>query len=273
MDKKLTYVYPRVGLTGLCNMFYPWARAVVWARDNDARDIAPDWVQFGRWGVWRRWERDKRTYLGQFTNDGYITGFKKWWLMHTSDIIKEEDVYSQNPCIYTGRVIEFLGREEWGWMEPIKYEADFLRNELERIVNPRIVANLARLPQKFIAVHIRRGDFHYGDELQPDSYYLAAIARAVHDVGERMPILVFSDATSAELSFLGKKDNVVVMPKAPAVHDVLALSRASAIVGTNHSTFSYWGAFLSCGRPSYWSSIGHRTTLPEDICPVTYIER
>ena len=64
------YAYPQVETTGLCNMFYPWARAVVWAKNNGAKMIAPNWVQFNRLGVWLRHERDKRTYLMQFSDSG-----------------------------------------------------------------------------------------------------------------------------------------------------------------------------------------------------------
>ena len=262
------YAYPLVGTTGLCNMLYPWARAVVWARDNGARVIAPNWVQFRRLGVWIRRERDKRTYLNQFTDDGYITGLLKWWLLKTKPLI---DVGTHDSERERDGIWTFSGREEWGWMNLVKSEADFLRKELERIVNPKIVRKLTSLPARFIGVHIRRGDFRYGDEMLPDQYYLTAIALARKDIGDDIPILVFSDGTQSELAFLTKAQGVLVMPHAPAVHDLLALSRAEAIVGTNHSTFSYWGAFLSCGKRSYWSAKGHRATLPEDICPMTYV--
>ena len=156
-------------------------------------------------------------------------------------------------------------------MESFKHEAGFLKTELERIVKPNIMRSLSNLPEKFIGVHIRRGDFHYGDELQKDDYYLRAIDKARSDLGQQIHVLVFSDATDEELHFLGKVNGLTIMPKAAAIHDVLALSRASAVIGTNHSTFSYWGTFLSCGKPSYWSCIGHKAELPYDVCPVFYV--
>lgn len=269
MDKRRVYVYPRVGLTGLCNMFYPWARAVVWARDNNAHVIAPDWVRFWRVGVWLRWERDKRTYLNQFTNKGYICGVKKFWLLRMLNPLTEEVVrgWGNSP---ENVIVGFSGREEWGWMELFKKEARFLRSELERITNPRIINSLSYLPKAFIGVHIRKGDFKYGDELQDDAYYLEGIFQARKKVGA-LPVLVFSDGEDEELQFLNKVSDLYQMPRAPAIHDVLALSRAKAIVGTNHSTFSYWGAFLSCGKPSIFSRTKHKTTLPEDVCPVIYV--
>lgn len=266
------FAYPIVGATGLCNMLYPWARAVVWARERGVRVIAPNFVQFKRLGVWLRWERDKRTYLNQFTNKGYVSGLKKIYLLHKLSIVSELVGKAKDANSLGDVIVGFQGREEWGWMESFKNEARFLREELERITNPKIVRLLSRLPKDFIGVHIRRGDFHHGDELLNDEYYIKAIKKAKNDIGCDIPTLIFSDADSVELKgILANVGNAVLMPSAPAIHDVLALSHASAIVGTNHSTFSYWAAFMSCGRPSYWSLKGHRAALPIDVCPLIYI--
>lgn len=255
------YAYPIVEKTGLCNMFYPWARAVVWARENESRVIAPNWVQFGRVGVWLRHERDKRTYLRQFSNAGYVSGLKKWWLLKTHTRSSERDASRSG-------IVIFKGREEFGWMEPVKNERIFLTCELERIVNPKIIFKLSELPREYIAVHIRKGDFKLGDEQQPDTYYLSAIAQARKDVGDK-PILVFSDGDDKDLEFL-RHEKVRIMRGNPAVYDVLALSRSTVLVGTNHSTFSYWGAFLGRDKVSYWSRLKHKAMLP-DTCEVRYV--
>ena len=76
-------------------------------------------------------------------------------------------------------------------------------------------------------------------------------------LGAQLPALVFSDGRPNELHFLSKCDGVRLMPVAPAIHDVLALSRASVLVGTNHSSFSEWGAFLG-GMKSVWSKDGRK---------------
>lgn len=190
----MKYAYPQVEATGLCNMFYPWARAAVWARDNGAQMIAPNWVQLHRVGVWLRRERDKRTYLRQFSDEGYVTGVRKWWLLKTQPMSTEKMPAGAG-------VVVFQGREEFGWMEPVKNDREFLTREMERIVNPKIVAKLSELPEDYIAVHVRKGDFKLGDELQPDEYYLSAIAQAKKDVGNK-PVLVFSDGSDADLEFL-----------------------------------------------------------------------
>lgn len=262
--RRCLYAYPLVGATGLCNMFYPWARAVVWTREHGARVIAPNWVQFKRLGVWLRHEKDKRTYLRQFTDSGYITGTEKWWKLRTLRKSTESKPAASG-------IVVFSGREEFGWMEPVKNERTFLTEELERIVNPRILSGLKDLPRDYIAVHIRKGDFHFGDELQPDEYYLEAIKTARRENGEHLPVLVFSDAEDRELAFLSSIGNLKRMPQAPAVQDVLALSRATALVGTNHSTFSYWGAFLGRDKISYWSRLKHKADLPTDVCKVRYV--
>jgi hypothetical protein len=89
------------------------------------------------------------------------------------------------------------------------------------------------------------------------SYYLRGIEEAKSIAGSDVPILVFSDARPEELAFLSKCEGVTIMGPAPAIHDVLALSRASVLVGTNHSSFSEWAVFLG-GMKSVWSKDGRR---------------
>ena len=191
-----------------------------------------------------------------------MTGLTKWFLLKTQPKTSE-----RNPG--ASGIVVFRGQEEFGWMEPVKHESEFITEELERIVNPKLVSRLETLPTEYIAVHIRKGDFKLGDELQPDDYYISAIAQAKKDVGEK-PVLVFSDGDANDLKFLDAVKGVRMMRDNPAVFDVLALSRASALVGTNHSTFSYWGAFLGKKKVSYWSKLKHRAALP-DNCDVRYV--
>lgn len=231
------YVYPDVPRTGLCNMLFPWARAMVWARDNKAKVLAPQWVKLNRIGPWIRGEKDKRYYWGQFSNEGYVRGVRRWLLMHFSKSIE---------------VVSGMGN----YFDDIANEAKFLKAELLRIVSKRILAAVEELPCEFIGVHIRRGDFSTLGLSLGESYYLKAIKRARALAGA-LPILVFSDAKSEELDYLKSFEDVRIMSSAPAVQDLLSLSRSTVMVATNRSTFSGWAAFL--GRmPSIWSKEGER---------------
>lgn len=246
------YAYADVGRTGLCNMLFPWARAILFARRRHCPVLAPGWTNYFRVGPWLRGERDKRYYLRQFTNEGYITGFRKMatLLKFMGRRVGEREACSND--IESG-IVFFSGLG--CYFKDLAGNEDFLREELIKIVSPKIVCSLNRLPDKFVGVHVRRGDFVSTGQELPLDYYLRGIDVACKSVGSQMPVLVFSDGDAKELNRLRDCHNVVFMPVAPALHDMLALSRASIVVGTNHSSFSEWAAFLG-GKPSVWDKNG-----------------
>ena len=250
MSKKL-YVFPDVGRTGLCNMLFPWARAVLFAREVKCAVIAPRWTKLLRVGQWLRNERDKRYYTGQFTNTGYVSGLRRLGLLLLSLCSRvDEHKAEMRP---RGGVVVFKGLGQY--FEALSGESEYIKNELLRIVNPNILIRLAQLPSRFIGVHVRGGDFaSTGQSLSMD-YYRRGIAAARRKVGEDVPVLIFSDSRPQELRPLIELKDVCIMPSAPAIHDVLALSRSIALVGTNHSSFSEWASFLG-GMPSFWNAEG-----------------
>lgn len=221
-------------------MLNPWARAFLWARDHDMKMIAPNWVKLCRIGPLLRGERDKRYYRGMITNDGYVDGWKKWYLLS----FRRKDI----------EIIEGQGHDICDF--PMEHES--LKTELMRISSPQILSSLDSLPSAYIGVHIRRGDFKVIGRCLPTDYYINAI-RLMAAQENRLPILIFSDARKEELEFLrtvGKEfKRMTFMPPAPALHDVLALSRAKALVCTNGSSFSEWAAFLG-QMPTIWSKNG-----------------
>lgn len=248
------YACPDVGRTGLCNMLFPWARAVLYAKKMNCRVIAPRWTKIMRIGPWLRGERDKRYYNGLFTNDGYVKGVGRAsafirLLGHKYDESRPE-IYDLKKGIV---VFKGLGN----YFMDFPNDAAFLREELLKIVSGRIVAKLDELPHEFVGVHVRGGDFVSTGQSMPNEYYLRGIEIAKSIVGAQLPVLVFSDAKVGELSYLSDCPGVRFMPVAPAIHDVLALSRASILVGTNHSSFSEWAVFLG-GMKSIWSKEGRR---------------
>ena len=71
------YAYPILGRGGLGNMLFPWARAEIFCRKTGAQMLAPEWTRV-KIGPILRGEKDKRTYMNHFDNEGYIAGIKKW---------------------------------------------------------------------------------------------------------------------------------------------------------------------------------------------------
>lgn len=229
------FVYAELPRTGLCNMLFPWARAVLFARDSGCAMIAPQWVKIHRIGPWLRGEVDKRYYFNQFTNEGYIKGVRRLLTL----------------AFCRSRVRAFKGIG--AGFDEIYQEADYLRGELLRIASADIVRRLDAMSNPYIAIHVRRGDFARTGQSLDERYYIRALGAAKEMCGRDLPALVFSDAPDEEIAYLikGFKD-VHRAERAPALLDLLALSRAEVLVGTNNSTFSLWGAFLGKGT-SLWA--------------------
>ena len=252
------YANPIVGRTGLANMLFAWARAEVFCRDHGALLLAPQWVNVLRVGPWLRRERDKRYYLANFSNAGMIQGLRRFAVLKAFRHLDEAE-YSRDA--QTGekgvRVVDFRGMERF--FEPFLTAQPYVKERLFAIASAPILEQLEQLPEEpFIGVHIRRGDFTTGGIATPDDWYVRAVAQALRAVGgdrRSLPIRVFSDADPESLRFLSEAfPRVVLTPKAPALLDLLQLSRCAALVGTSRSSFSMWAAFLG-QMTSYWHPV------------------
>ena len=229
------YVYAQLPRTGLCNMLFPWARAELYARDHSLKILAPQWVKLFRVGPWLRGEMDKRYYFKQFTNRGYINGIERWFALH----------FEQSSIVY------FRGMGNW--FADICGEQKFLASALRKIASDTILRVVDSLPEKYVGIHVRRGDFSTLGLSKPIEYYIKGLHRAREIAGENLPALVFSDGRNEELGDLLQEDFVSIMPAGPALQDMLSLSKSTIIVGTDNSTFSGWAAFLG-QMPNIWMS-------------------
>lgn len=226
------FVFPQVNRTGLCNMLFPWARAVVYCHEQDLKMMAPQWTHFMRIGPWLRGERDKRYYLNQFTNEGYASNW-----------------FGLRPKICPTKV--FSGMDDF--FEPFIDAQDVIRKELWRIVNPKFATAAKDVgKEKFIGCHIRRGDFVTIGQGLGDEWYITGIKEARRIVGN-LPVKIFSDANAEKLKGITEViDQSEVMPESAAVQDLLSLSLSQALVCTPGSTFSMWAVFLG-QMPSVWA--------------------
>ena len=271
------YANPVVGRTGLGNMLFPWARAEVCRKNHGARILAPQWVNVWRLGPWLRRERDKRYYLASFSNADYIHGISRQFVLHTAGHVDEAD-FLERPRGGTegrSRVIDFHGMDNY--FLPFLCEQAYVKERLYAIASSSILKQAELFPDEpFLGVHIRRGDFQRGDLAIEDTWYVRAIDQALRSMGkgrEEFPVRVFSDAGPEALRFLtGQFPTVTVMDKAPALLDLLLLSRCRALVGTSRSTFSMWAAFLG-QMPSFWCPC--KVSPPFSVMPgaaVTIVE-
>ena len=248
----MIYVYPKLLKSGLGNLLFDWARAEVCAEKWHLPILNPRWVRFDRIGVWLRHERYKRYYGNSFLSEGFVTGVKRWWIAKTYPEISENELQQgvkRGMVVFSGTVNKFFD----GLLE---HQA-FIAKRLVEIVNPNLWKSTEKF-EPFIGLHIRRGDFCVSHLKTPDEWFISAMRKTFETPAAMgiKDIRVFSDAYPSDIATITEslsKDgyNVIVMPKAPAIQDILALSRAKILVCSPHSTFSMWGVFLG-QMPSVW---------------------
>lgn len=237
-SQKYRFAFPVFSHTGLCNMLFPWARAVAWCHESGAEMVAPKWTDWFRLGPWLRGDRDKRYYLHLFTNTGY---------RHRLFGVRT----------HGSRVKRFEGME--GFFDKFICHQEFIRKELLRITNPLILDDIKSLNLgDFIGVHIRRGDFKRIGQSVSDDWYVRAIKEAIALVGS-LPIKIFSDEDAQALVGITEGfPNICIMPPRSALQDLILLSRSKVLVCTANSSFSMWAVFLG-QMPSFW---GRNATMP-----------
>lgn len=253
MPKKKFYGFPILPKAGLANMLIPWAECYIWCKDKEVREISPYWRKV-RIGPYLRGERDKRQYQKLFVDAGKVSGLKRIWFL-----------------LFFRRV----NFEEFRFLDPVKVVSDNTivcfssMNYLERLVKRQaeIIEELYRitrkkfwpigLPNIFIAIHVRLGDFPTKSELQsqvyfrqPIEWYVEVLKNLRNALGRDIPAIIFSDGTDTELAPLLGIFNVSRSHYSEAITDLLALANSTVII-TSRSSFSLFGAFLGA-VPSIW---------------------
>jgi hypothetical protein len=228
-----------VGGGGLGNIMFPWAKAIVYAKNNNLKRIQTSWKNL-KFGTVIRRERDKRMYLDLFTGNDGIGGIRKFLLLNFSNKVK----------IFSGMDNLF---------EPFKNEHDFVKSELLRIINPYHINKANKFDSNSVSVHIRMGDFQVPDNEKvlrnghwnyrlPIKWYKSIIEK-IRDECD-LPIYIFSDASDQDLQGILELENCRRAYFGSAISDMLALSSAKVLV-SSASTFSMWASFLG-QIPTIW---------------------
>jgi len=160
-------------------------------------------------------------------------------------------------------------------------KVDEVRTEMIRIIDKVTPANvIENLPDLYLAVHLRRGDY-----LQPltlekhglvSASYVQNALNGFHEELDTLPVLVFSDSLEiAKIELAGIDRNLIFIgPESTEAQDVIQImSKAQGLVISN-SSLSWWGAWLATRRdldsnipvaaPSEWFADG---SSAEDILP------
>lgn len=256
MIRACLYGYPALMKAGLGNMLLPWARCVLWCKDNNAQMIAPYWTKV-RIGPFLRGERDKRQYQLLFNHACQISGIARVTILALTRRIDESDWNSGAVEDRRGRIVVcFRGMDR---IEALSGRHQEIADALYGITKPRFIPN--NIPDKpFIGVHVRMGDFAEAceEELKkgahciriPIQWYADALVEFRRVVGENMEAKVFSDGGDEELMPLLKIAGTSRYEGGSAITDLLALSKATVIIASG-SSFSIWASYLG-NVPAIW---------------------
>jgi Glycosyl transferase family 11 len=268
--KQKFVVAARLPRAGLGNMLLVWARAALFAELNSLPMLAPNWGKFYP-GPWLRGERVKRYYGSYFSNSNY-----KSTLIHSiSSILDPKHIHS-NPDISTLNLtalkFESPGQHTFlfdrmppwdDYFQDLKNHQTIVKQKLYADIRSDLLQNILTRPSPQIGVHIRRGDYEQSqvnydfavrrNVSTPLKWYVDAINSIREIIGANIPVTVFSDGYSEELSEITALPNVYISPETSALTDLLTMSRSKLLIASAHSSFSAWASYLGqC--PTLWTS-------------------
>lgn len=260
------YVYPNLGRydlyivrlfgSGLGNLLFPWARAVIAARELDCEFIQPTWPQLKVGTLYRR-EMDCRFYTGLFEPHAEaITGIRRLRFLLTHRRIPEQaftrfSIASASPSC----VVEFRGLGKY--FQPLLSDRLFIYEKLLQITKKEHLKGCSYDFSGAITLHVRLGDFKVGNLTTPLCWYVNVVNSLRSYLGSCLKVFVFSDGSDFELEPLLGMPYVERLSFGSSIGDLLAMANSKVLVGPNHSTFSRWAAFLGA-IPSVWPCFEER---------------
>jgi hypothetical protein len=251
----MLYARPILLRSGLANRLFPWARCVVFSQASGVRMLAPRWAQVKIGPLLRR-ERDLRLYLGLFRRSRHeVAGPERWWALAT--LRRLEEPHDLRRPLVSGPmrgVVTFEGLSDF--FARLDGHGDLLRSRLLEIARPDIVQHVSRLECPPIGIHVRRGDFRevpptelaQGQVRTPLEWYVETLRQVRAAAGSTSPAFVVSDGDEAELAALLRAPDVRLVRTGTALGDLLLLTRARVLLGSQGSSFSAWGSFFG-GAP------------------------
>lgn len=249
-------VYASFPDTGLGNKLLIWAKAFVFAQQNQLEFFCASW-----WGIhpgaWIRNEKQKRLYLGYFKEDGWRKRIQLFFFQRRAQIIDEPSalVHTTTAVLYRFKTV-VTAADYFATIKPYRQKVN---DALYEMLQPSLQQELESMAVPVIGVHIRRGDFKFGSTLTPLSFFIDTIQTIRKAHGETLPVTVFTDAHAEELSDLLALPAINISTAKADILDILLLSRSKICVLSISSTFSFWGGFLSDGivlkHPDEWHPV------------------
>jgi hypothetical protein len=252
--------FVRISGSGIGNAFYNYFHAVALADQCDATVIVPPWFSV-KIGPMLRGQSGKRFYLGMFKPyPGEIRGMRKLWVLlsryRTRKIV---EIDGCRPMALAKGMLNIVTMNYKFTFEGLYPYRDAIRQRILGIVNDPVPPGHCWGQGKFIAVHVRMGEFAQVSDTKlvtgghsnvriPLSWYVHLV-KNLRARYPQMPVSIFSDGKERELAPL-LESGATLYRSGSDMTDLLAMSSASILVGSN-STYSRWAAFLG-DMPSIW---------------------
>lgn len=254
---------------GLGNELYPWAKAWLAAQAIDGKALPPAFGLNPR-QYWRYFGTSRLDWLShrallkampryRFTEADYLSTGEH-------DFRKAVAVFAERLGWKEKRLFALEVGGMWGGFLAVREARDYVLSQLyaARGTARNLSDWRARLdPDRLtVAVHIRAGDFKAADEkidyrgcfnrALPLAWYMAVCDQLRDHFGHRVQFQLFTDGTpEAVAPFIRRFDPVTGFHQRDSVcSDLLAMAGADLLV-CSVSSFSLWGAFLSCA-PYLW---------------------
>jgi hypothetical protein len=252
--------FVRMSGSGLGNAFYNYFQAVALADRCDATVIVPPWFSV-KIGPMLRGQSGKRFYLGMFKPyRGEMRGLRKLWVLLSRYRRRQVvEIDGCRPAALAKGMLNIVTVNNKFTFEGLYPHRDAIRQRILGIVNDPVPPGHCWGQGKFIAVHVRMGEFAQASDTKvitggqsnvriPLSWYVHLVKNLCARYPQ-MPVSIFSDGKERELAPL-LESGATLYRSGSDMTDLLAMSSASILVGSN-STYSRWAAFLG-DMPSIW---------------------
>lgn len=239
---------------GLGNKLFVWAKAEVFAHLNDLDVLTVGWA-YPKMRPLLRGERSSRMYARYFRQTGLM---KRVELAYRCSLGRKlwEPPCARMKDLTPDTVCGFRSIPHWrDYFVDIRDHRDLVVSKLYSALHPNILTELDTLSPPGVAMHVRRGDFralkpgenfaHVGGCRTPDEYFVEQIQLLRQAAGFNVPVTIFSDATTSELSDILSLPAVTRSAVGNDMQELLLMSRSRIIFCSAGSTFSEWSGYLS----------------------------
>lgn len=251
------YIF-RVGGPGLGNLLFPWARALLAAKQNGGEVVFPQWKQI-KIGPFLRGEKDMRSYSCIFRPaPGDLSIFEGF-----VEVLRRGAV-AEGCGGAGGKVTLVKGLGDY--FSPLIENRNIVVDEFRKRLTSKYSEIFDSKDDPRVAIHVRRGDFREPTDINdsnctrtPLKWYVDMVNR-IHYFDPKVEFLVFSDGTSSELSELLNISGVSRSVGGDAMSDILRISKCKALIASG-STFSMWGAYIGLVPLMYFHGQKTQTTV------------